>query len=153
MSQQPPHDPYSRPDGPQYGEQPDRPYGRQPDQEPDQQPGQGYGYGYAGGQPRTNQKAMAALITGITSILLSMCCLGLAGVAAIYLGVKARREIAASGGTQDGAGLAMAGILTGAVGLLATVALIVVLALVLAATSPEFPVDTYSAAAPDPAGW
>lgn len=110
-----------------------------------QQPPQAYGYGYPGMQPRTNRKAVASLITGIASILLSMCCLGLAGVVAIYLGVRARREIAASGGTQDGAGLALGGILTGAVGLLATVALIVVLALVLAATGPELTVDGYSA--------
>jgi hypothetical protein len=111
-----------------------------------QQPPQAYGHGYPATHPRTNPKAVASLVTGIASILLSMCCLGVAGAVAIYLGVQARREIAASRGTQDGAGLALGGILTGAVGLLATIALIIVLALVLAATGPQLGGDGYHAA-------
>jgi hypothetical protein len=83
-------------------------------------PGAGYGYGY--GQPygppvaATNGKATASLVTGIASLVLSWCCgLGLVGLVAIVLGAKARKEIQASGGTQQGDGLALGGIVTGAI--------------------------------------
>lgn len=84
--------------------------------------GPGYTPGYAAGYGRpmvtpTNGKATAALVTGIASLILSWCCfLGLGGIVAIALGVRARKEIAASGGTQQGDGLALAGIITGAIG-------------------------------------
>jgi hypothetical protein len=82
-----------------------------------QQPGHGQGglYGY-GAPPRTNGKATAALWTGIGSIVLTLCCgLGILGVVPIVLGVKARAEIRATGGQQEGDGMALAGIITGAV--------------------------------------
>jgi hypothetical protein len=64
----------------------------------------------------TNGKATAALVTGITTLVLSWCCgFGLVGIVAIVLGVRARTEIARSGGRQDGDGLALSGIITGAV--------------------------------------
>jgi hypothetical protein len=87
------------------------------------QPGSGqpgYGgypqqYGY-GPPPATNGKATAALITGISSLVLFWCCgLGIAGVAAIVLGIKARNEISAAGGAQSGDGMALGGIITGAI--------------------------------------
>jgi hypothetical protein len=88
------------------------------------------GYGQAPG-PRTNGKATAALITGLTTLVLSWCCgLGIAGVVAIVLGVKARNEIRASGGHQEGDGMALAGIITGAV---AVVLGLVVLAFIIIA--------------------
>jgi hypothetical protein len=93
---------------PGYGEQPSygQPY-----------PGPGYGMpGYSAGPSRsTNGKALAALVTGISMLVLSCCGIGILGIVPIVLGVKARSEIRASGGWQEGQGLALAGIITGAV--------------------------------------
>ncbi|TCI99793.1 DUF4190 domain-containing protein [Aeromicrobium sp. IC_218] len=58
------------------------------------------------------------MILGIVGLV---CCCFLLGVPAIVLGVLARQEVAASGGRQDGGGMALAGIVLGAVGLLGTV--------------------------------
>jgi hypothetical protein len=85
------------------------------------------------GPPPTNTKATAALITGISTFLLSWCCgAGVLGAIAIVLGVKARAEIRDSQGAQEGDGIAIAGIVTGAVavlvGLLVLVAIIAVIA-------------------------
>jgi hypothetical protein len=85
---------------------------------PEPPPGPGYGYGQPYGPPVavTNSKATASLVTGIASLVLSWCCgLGLVGIVAIVLGAKARKEIVASGGTQQGDGLALGGIVTGAI--------------------------------------
>lgn len=90
--------------------------------------------GYPGPGPRpTNTKATAALITGITTLVLSWCCgLGVLGAIAIVLGVKARSEIRDSQGMQEGDGLALAGIITGGiaivVGVLAIIAIVVAIA-------------------------
>ncbi len=83
--------------------------------------------------PPTNTKATSALVVGISTLVLSWCCgLGLAGLVAVVLGVKARSEIRASAGTQGGEGVALAGIVTGAVavvvGLLVLVAVILLVA-------------------------
>jgi|SRR5690349_21089056 len=78
-------------------------------------PSEGYGYGSPAGVT-TNGKATAALVTGISTLVLSWCCgFGLVGIVAIVLGVRARTEIARSAGAQDGDGLALAGVITGAV--------------------------------------
>lgn len=61
----------------------------------------------------TNGKAIAALVLGILSPVL---CYVLTGIPAIVLGVKARREIRSSNGTQAGDGLALAGLVLGIVG-------------------------------------
>ena len=92
-----------------------------------------YGQYGSGQKPATNGKATAALITGISSLVLSWCCgLGLVGIAAIVLGIKARSEIRASRGAQGGDGMAIAGIITGAIaiviGLLALAVLFVLIA-------------------------
>jgi len=61
-----------------------------------------------------NSNATISLVLGIVSIVL---CLGfLAGVPAIILGGKAKKEIAASGGAQGGDGMATAGQVTGWIG-------------------------------------
>jgi Domain of unknown function (DUF4190) len=114
--------PYGQPG---YGQQPYPPYAQQPY---GQQPGYGYNqgglYGY-GAPPRTNGKATAALWSGIGSIVLTLCCgLGVLGVVPIVLGVKARAEIRASGGQQEGDGMALAGIITGAVAIVLSILLI-----------------------------
>lgn len=76
-------------------------------------PPPGGGYPPPGGPgdygPRTNQKAIVSLVTGIAGIL----CCGPLGIAAIIFGVMARKEIDQSGRMQTGSGLAMAGIILG----------------------------------------
>jgi hypothetical protein len=81
----------------------------------------------------TNTKATAALITGITTLVLAWCCgFGVLGAVAVVLGVKARSEVRDSRGMQEGDGIALAGIITGAaaivIGVLVLVAIIVVIA-------------------------
>ncbi len=91
--------------------------------------GGGYGYGVPAGLPVTNGKATASLVTGISTLVLAWCCgFGLLGAVAIVLGVRARSEIRASQGQQTGDGLALAGIITGAIGVvIGLVALVVVI--------------------------
>jgi len=65
-------------------------------------------------------KAVASLVCGIISLFI----LGpILGVVAIVLGVLARKEIAADP-SLDGAGLALAGIITGAIGAVLAIVLI-----------------------------
>lgn len=91
-------------------------------QQPGAQPGAPTG---AAVRP-TNGKATASLATGVTTLVLSWCCgFGLVGIVAVVLGVKARREIEDSGGYQQGDGLAVGGIVTGAAA--AVIALLVLL--------------------------
>ena len=97
-------------------------------------PGGPPGYGDAPGVA-TNGKATAALVTGITTLVLSWCCgFGLVGIVAIVLGARARTEIARSGGRQDGDGLALAGIITGAVATALGLAALVVIGIAIART-------------------
>lgn len=96
--------------------------------------GSGYGPGY-GPMPisPTNGKATAALVTGIASLVLSWCCgLGVVGVVAIVLGVRARAEIRASGGRQQGDGLALGGIVTGSVAVVLGLLILVLIGVALA---------------------
>lgn len=84
-------------------------------------PGDGYpGAPAYGSAPKSNQKALWAMIAGIGSIVLCWCCpiipLGLGGTA-VFLGRSAKSEIAGSGGGQSGAGQAQAGFVCGLVGL------------------------------------
>ena len=75
-----------------------------------------YGYGYT--RP-TESKAVTSLVLGIVSIF----CFGIfTGVPAIILGVMSKREIDRSAGTLGGTGMAVGGILTGALGTLSTIA-------------------------------
>lgn len=67
------------------------------------------GYGYPVQRP-TNTQATWALVLGILSLTM---CWFLTGIPAIILGHKARKEIARSGGTQDGDGFALAGLIMG----------------------------------------
>jgi hypothetical protein len=96
-----------------------------------QQPYGSHAYpGYA--RPR-NGKAVAAMWTGIGSLVLSFCCgAGVLGLVPIVLGVKARSEIRAGGGQQEGDGMAVTGIVTGAVAVLLSLAVIAIIAIALA---------------------
>ena len=63
-------------------------------------------------EARTSGKAVASLILGIVSF-----CIGLAGIIAIILGAAAKSEIDEGDGRLTGRGMAIAGIVLGAVGL------------------------------------
>jgi len=81
--------------------------------------------------PPTNGKATASMVTGVSTLVLSWCCgLGLLGLVAVFLGMRARTEIRLSAGAQAGEGLAVAGIVTGAlaalIGLLSIVLVVLV---------------------------
>jgi len=81
--------------------------------------------------PKTSGKAITSLVTGIVS-LPAVCCWpvgAVLGILGIVFGILARKDIAASSGQQKGDGMALAGIITGAVGLV-----LIVIVLVLAAT-------------------
>ena len=120
------------------------PPGPPPPPQPEQ-PGYGTGPGYEGPPPGyaaplpTNNKATAALITGLTTLVLSWCCgLGIFGVAAVVLGLQARAEVRRSQGGQTGEGLAMAGIITGAIATVVGLAVIVLIVLVVVSGHADF---------------
>ncbi len=78
------------------------------------------GAGYAA--PRTDGLAIGSLIAGILSLICFWpFCLGiLLGPAAAIMGFISRQRIAASGGSVGGGGLAIAGLILGIVGFLAS---------------------------------
>ena len=86
-----------------------------------------YGGQRALAQEHTNGMAIAALVCGIGQLLVGFP----AGIAAIILGHKARRQIRATG--EQGDGLARAGLILGYVGIVG-IALLVVLLFRVAAT-------------------
>lgn len=97
-----------------------------------------YGPG-PGSLPSNNGKATASLITGISTLVLSPCCgMGIVGVVAVVLGVKARREIRDSGGFQSGDGMALAGIVTGALAILVGIATVVLIVGLIATGNGDF---------------
>src|SRR3954453_11730679 len=110
-------------------------YGQQPYGQPGY-PQPGYGpYGYQGYAPARNGKATAAMWTGIGALVLTFCCGGgILGVVPIVLGVKARKEIRAGGGQQEGDGMALAGIITGSIAIVLSVILIAVIVIAIAAS-------------------
>jgi hypothetical protein len=133
---QPGQPPYGQPvyGQPGYGQ----PYGQQPPYPPAY--GQPAPYGYP---PRTNGKATAALWSGIGALVLSLCCgAGILGIVPIILGVKARGEIRSSGGQQQGDGIALAGIITGAVAVVLSIAIIVVIVIAIASGDANFDTST-----------
>lgn len=133
-----PGDPWSTPSGdagqPSYPPQqpPQQPYGQPYPPQPD------YGYGQPPYAPPTNGKAQASLWTGIGLLVLGCCGLGLFGFVPVILGVKARNEIRASNGQQEGDGMALAGIVTGAIAILLSVLMIVLVVVLVAAGSRGF---------------
>jgi hypothetical protein len=123
--------------GPQPGYAPQLGYGGAPGY--GGPPGHG-GYGPYGGPPPpapgrpTNGNALASLILGV-ALFVVPCVAPVTSIIAVILGYKARREIEASGGYQDGAGLATAGIILGWIGVGLTVLGIVILVVVLVAAA------------------
>ena len=90
------------------------------------------------GPPQSNKKAMWSMILGIISLL---CCGIITGPVAIFLSSAAKKEIAASGGVQGGAGQAKAGLILGIIGIVGWLAYIV---LVLSTGGFEFSTSTSS---------
>jgi hypothetical protein len=77
--------------------------------------------------PRTDGLAIAALVLGIFSLVCSWICLGvILGPAAAIMGFISRNRIAASGGTIGGGGLAIAGLVLGIIGFLASAAFVLI---------------------------
>jgi hypothetical protein len=65
-------------------------------------------------QPRQSGEAVAALVLGICGI---MVCPIVCSILALVFGYRARREIDSSGGMVGGRGMAVAGLITGWIGL------------------------------------
>ena len=138
----------SQPPGPfDGGDSPQPPYGAPPEPQgwyppPGYPPHPQGGWGYPA--PVANGKATAALVTGVTTLVLAWCVgFGLVGLLAVFLGVRARQEIRASGGRQTGDGIALAGIVTGTIAaVVGLLALVVIIVAVLA--SPEAGTATFN---------
>ena len=86
--------------------------------------GAGTGYGptpaYTGptssGQ-KTNTLAIVSLCTGILGLVFCGFCLAIPSIAAVVTGVMGRNQIRASNGLETGDGLALGGLITGAIGI------------------------------------
>lgn len=112
--QPPPPEPYAGGGYQQY--QP--PPGYMPPPAPDPYYGGPVQYGAAGfPAQRNNSLALASMICGIAGLVLMFFCgLGfLPAVAALITGFIGRSQINQSGGTESGSGMALTGIITGAV--------------------------------------
>ncbi len=94
------------------------------------QPGyapQGWGPGYGYAPPKTNGLAIASLVCALGAFVVCP----LVAVVGLVLGIMARRQIRDSNGAETGDGLALAGIIIGAIGTaLAVVGLVGVIVLV-----------------------
>ncbi len=78
------------------------------------------------GSSNVNILAIISLILGIIGII--PCCI-LFGIAAVVLGFLGKKQIEESGGTQEGAGFATAGLICGAVGIVINLIVMIVGAL------------------------
>jgi hypothetical protein len=91
--------------------------------------------------PKTSGKAIASLVTGLVG-LLTFCCgfFVVTSIVAIVLGFLARKDIRASDGQLKGDGMALAGIITGCIG----VAMVILWAILLAtgAIDPNYDYST-----------
>ena len=78
--------------------------------------------------------------------MFSCCAAGIFGFVPIVLGVKARSEIRAGGGQQGGDGMALAGMITGAVAVVLSIAVIglIVLAFAQGRTTLYDPSQTHA---------
>ena len=127
------------------GDQPYDPNQPQPGQVPPPPPGgggyttppqPGYGQQPAGYPPagppqqsgsNANVLGITSLVLGIISIILSFCCVGLIlGPAAIVTGFLGMRKADEPGGQVGGRGIAMAGLICGAVGLIISLILTII---------------------------
>ncbi len=140
----PNQDPYAQPPGGSYGQYND-PYqaGQAPaygsaygSQNPYGAAPYGGGYGYPAPQKSTNGKAIGALISGIVGLVMLAACFLISfpvGIAAVVLGFMARREVEQTGDTQTGSGMALAGIITGALAIVGAIVWVVIFIVIIAA--------------------
>lgn len=104
---------------PPYGSGSYPPYGGgQPPYSGGEPPYNPYGIPGYGGQmpPQTSTMAVIALVLGILGLLTFCMCNGILGLPGLILGIVAMKEIKASNGTRTGHGLALAGAITGGIG-------------------------------------
>ena len=96
------------------------------DAPPPPPPGQPQYGAPAPGAQKNSGKAVASLVTGLDG-LLTICCgfFAIVSIVAVVLGFLARKDIAASNGQLKGEGMATAGIVTGALGIILLVVSIV----------------------------
>jgi Domain of unknown function (DUF4190)/Domain of unknown function (DUF1707) len=78
---------------------------------------------------RTNRLAAAALVCGICGVVLPIA----ASIAAIILGIAARGQIRRTG--ESGAGMALAGIILGCIGIALAVLVVIVILVILSAVA------------------
>lgn len=85
------------------------------------------GYGMAAVGPQNEQLAIWSLVSSIAGLVIGFCCgIGLIGsIAGIVMGVIARSRIRDSNGQLQGDGMALGGIIVGAVGVVWFVAWII----------------------------
>lgn len=126
---QPPASPQPPP-APGYGQQPygQPAYGQQPYGQPayGASPYGGYAYPTGPTGPKTEGMATASLVCGIVALPTMFCWIGwLLGIVAIVLGFIARGRINKSDGQLTGSGMALGGIITGAVALVLSIGFIV----------------------------
>ena len=92
-----------------------------------QGPSQGWGHGTPWAPARNDGMAIGALVCGILSIT----CAGFLGIVlgpvALALGTRSRRRIGQSSGTLKGEGMALTGVVLGAIGVVASIAYLVFL--------------------------
>lgn len=91
----------------------------------------------AAGRPK---KALWAMILGILGVTLCFW-LGIPAIVAIVLGALGLREIKASGGTRPGKGMAIAGVVLGILGVLATAGFVAVVVTEVAGTKSVFDLE------------
>jgi hypothetical protein len=96
--------------------------------------------------PPNDGKAIASLVLGILSIV--GCFGALAGIPAVILGFMSKRDIARSGGTLGGDGLALGGIITGIISTLLSVGMIIFYVAVISAAVASTPSYTPPAYTP-----
>lgn len=89
--------------------------------------------------PSRSGKALAALITGIAGLVL--CFLFVPALVALILGILALREIGRSNGMKTGKGMAIAGVVLGALGVVAGGAFIAVVVNEVAGTTSVFDLE------------
>ncbi|MGH9116318.1 MAG: DUF4190 domain-containing protein [Acidimicrobiales bacterium] len=119
---------------------PPPPYGYPPQyQPPTYAPYVPYGYG-APPAAKTNGMAVGSLICGIVSIPGGLLCLvpAVAAIPGLVLGIAGLRRINGSGGTEQGRGVAIAGIATSAVGIVVLVLLAILFGFALSSPTSEF---------------
>lgn len=83
-------------------------------------------------QSKTNGMAIASLVLGILWIG------GLGSVLAVIFGYLGKNQINASGGTESGRGLAIAGIVLGIVGIVGAIAWLLLIVAVASTSTPTY---------------